>query len=62
MKNVNMTRTGNKLVIEVDLSQDFGKSKSGKSTIVASTDGNIDVPGFEGGKIGFNIYKVEPKA
>lgn len=57
-----MERNGNKLVIEVDLSQDFGKSNSGKSTVIASTEGNQDVPGLPGGKIGINIYKVEPKA
>jgi hypothetical protein len=57
MKNVNMTVTGNKLTIEVDLTQDFGPSASGKSIKIASTDGNISVPGNEEIKIGLNIYK-----
>ena len=38
---VNMTckTNGDKLTIEVDLKQDFGKSKSGKTTIIASSLG-----------------------
>ena len=56
MKNIEMTTTGNILTIKVDLSQRFGKSSSGKSTIVASTEGNISIPGNEEIKIGLNIY------
>ncbi|MBP1764340.1 MAG: hypothetical protein H6Q65_1398 [Firmicutes bacterium] len=56
MKNVEMTVDGDKLTITVDLSQRFGKSSSGKSTIVASTEGNQPVPGREEIKIGLNIY------
>lgn len=57
MKNVDMKVEGNILTIKVDLSKEFGKSKSQKSTIIASTDGNIKVPGKEDVKIGLNIYK-----
>ncbi len=32
------------LTIKVDLSKDFGPSKSGKTIIVASTEGNVSVP------------------
>lgn len=56
MKNIEMTTEGNLLTIKVDLSQRFGKSSSGKSTIVASTEGNQAVPGFEEIKIGLNVY------
>ena len=56
MKNVEMKVEGNILTITVDLSKDFGKSSSGKSTIVASTEGNMTVPGREE-KIGLNIYR-----
>ena len=52
-----MNVSGNKLVIEIDLSQSFGLSKSGKSETIASTDGNVSVPGREEVKIGLNIYK-----
>ena len=48
---------GNKLFIEVDLSKDFGESKSGKSITIASTEGNISIPENEEIKIGLNIYK-----
>ena len=58
MLNVSMSTKGNKLVIEVDLSKDFGKSASGKTTIIASTQGNQPVPGTDTGAIiGLNIYK-----
>ena len=56
MKNIEMTTDGNILTIKVDLSQRFGKSSSGKSTIVASTEGNQVVPGNEEIKIGLNVY------
>jgi hypothetical protein len=57
MKNCEMKLTGNILTITVDVSKDFGKSASGKSVIIASTEGNISVPEKEDIKIGLNIYK-----
>ncbi|MHC1762211.1 MAG: hypothetical protein AB9917_22375 [Negativicutes bacterium] len=56
MKNIEMTIDGNILTIKVDLSQRFGKSSSGKSVIVASTEGNQSIPGNEEIKIGLNVY------
>lgn len=56
MKNIEMTTNGDILTIRVDLSQRFGKSSSGKSTIVASTEGNQAVAGHEEIKIGLNVY------
>jgi len=56
MKNVEMTVDGTLLTIKVDLSKDFGPSSSGKTTIIASTEGNVSIPGREE-KIGLNIYK-----
>ncbi len=56
MKNVEMTVEGNVLTITVDLSKEFGPSASGKTIIVASTEGNIAVPGREE-KIGLNVYR-----
>lgn len=56
MKNIEMQTEGNILTIKVDLSQRFGKSSSGKSTIVASSEGNQPVPGHEEIKIGLNVY------
>lgn len=61
MKNVEMKVDGNKLTIVVDLSQEFGLSSSGKSVTIASTEGNVAVPGDEEVKIGLNVYKPRPK-
>jgi len=61
MKNVQMSVEDNKLVIVVDLSQQFGLSSSGKSVTIASTEGNVSVPNHEEIKIGLNIYKPRPK-
>ena len=56
VKNVEMSVEGAILTIKVDLSQTVGKSSSGKSTIIASTEGNQSVPGRESVKIGLNVY------
>ena len=56
MKNVEMSVEGDVLVIRVDLTRDFGPSSSGKTAIVASTEGNVGVPGSEI-KVGLNCYK-----
>ncbi|MGD0827077.1 MAG: hypothetical protein ABSA09_03205 [Desulfobaccales bacterium] len=47
---------GKKLII-VEMDQDFGPSKSGKTRIIASTEGNISAPGDEDVKIGLNVYR-----
>lgn len=57
MKNVDLTLDGSILTIKVDLSKEFGPSTSGKTTIIASTEGNKAVPGKEDVKIGLNVYK-----
>ena len=56
MKNVELSVEGTMLTIKVDLSKDFGPSSSGKTTIIASTEGNVTIPDREE-KIGLNIYK-----
>jgi len=56
MKNVEMTLEGNTLTIKVDLSKEFGPSSSGKTIIIASTEGNVSIPNREE-KIGLNVYK-----
>ena len=57
MQNVEMKVEGNKLIITADLSKDFGPSKSGKTIIIATTGGNVSVPGHDTVKVGLNIYK-----
>jgi len=56
MKNMEMEIKGEKLIITVDLSKRFGKSSSGKSIIIASSEGNQALPGAEEIKIGLNVY------
>ncbi|WHZ14587.1 MAG: hypothetical protein OJF52_001426 [Nitrospira sp.] len=56
MKNVEMILEGTMLTIKVDLTKEFGPSASGKTTIIASTEGNVTVPGREE-KIGLNVYR-----
>lgn len=57
MQNVKMEVKGNKLVVEIDLTAQGVKSASGKSTVIASTKGNVSVPGADGLKIGVNCYR-----
>jgi hypothetical protein len=57
MKNVEMLIEGNILTIKVDLTKDFGPSSSGKTIIIASSEGNQSIPGKEAVKIGLNVYK-----
>jgi hypothetical protein len=55
MKNVEIKIEGNAMTITVDLSKTFGSSKSGKTTTIASTEGNQAVsPGVF---LGLNVYK-----
>lgn len=56
MKNVEMTIEGTMLTIKVDLSKEFGPSASGKTTIIASTEGNVTIAGREE-KVGLNVYR-----
>jgi hypothetical protein len=57
LKNIELSVDGSILTITVDLAKEFGVSSSGKSIIIASTEGNQSVPGKEEVKIGLNIYK-----
>ena len=56
MENIEMKQEGNILTIKIDTSKRFGKSTSGKSVVVATTGGNIAVPGNESIKLGINCY------
>jgi hypothetical protein len=57
MKNVEMKVEGNILTIKVDLTKDFGPSSSGKTVIIASTEGNVAIDGHEEAKVGLNVYR-----
>lgn len=57
MKNIEMKVEKQILTIQIDLSKEFGPSSSGKTIIIATTEGNIGVPNNEEIKIGVNVYK-----
>jgi hypothetical protein len=57
MQNVEFEVEGDQLIIRVDLSQELGVSSSGKSVIIATTGGNVVVPGWEAVKVGLNVYR-----
>lgn len=57
MENIEFQLQGDQLVIVVDLSHEAGESASGKSIIIATTGGNVSVPGHEDIKIGMNVYR-----
>lgn len=56
MKNVDMDVKEDILTIKVDLTKEFGPSSSGKNIIIASTEGNVSIPGHDDKKIGLNVY------
>ena len=57
MDNIQIEVKDNKAIITIDLSKDFGPSKSGKTIVVATTRGNVPIPGAENSRIGINCYK-----
>jgi len=56
MKNVKTEVKGNILTITIDLSQSQGRSKSGKTEIIATTSGNVNLADA-GVTLGLNCYK-----
>ena len=56
MKNIEMMVEGEILIIKVDLAKEFGPSKSGKTIIVATSEGNVTIPERDE-KIGLNVYR-----
>ena len=57
MQNIDVKVTGTKPVPEIDMSKTLGPSKSGKTVLIATTNGNIPVPGSEDVRFGVTIYK-----
>jgi hypothetical protein len=60
-KNVAITMDGNTMTIKIDVTKNLGASKSGKTMIIATTEGN-QVVGQDAatGKniiLGLNLYK-----
>jgi hypothetical protein len=61
MKNVETRVEQGKLILTVDLTKELGPSSSGKSIIIATTEGNVDVPGAPGVKLGINVYRKKER-
>ena len=58
-KSITMSVKGKVLTVTVDLSKNYGPSTTGKTEILATTEGNVSCPGLEdvNGRIGINVYK-----
>ena len=57
MTNIRSTIEGGFLTLRIDLRQKHGKSKSGNSTKIASTGGNVNLEGdYKHIKLGLNCY------
>jgi len=56
LKNIDLKVKDNILTITVDLSKSYGPSSTGKTIIVASTEGNFPLPGRDD-FVGVNVYK-----
>ena len=61
MQNINYEVKDDKLMIEIDLTKEFGPSKSGKTITIASTRGNQKIDGTDV-VMGLNLYKYPEKA
>jgi len=60
MTNMQTEVKGDKLVITVDLGQSHGSSKSGKTEIVASSHGAVQVPHKDQiFSVNLNVYKAK---
>jgi hypothetical protein len=56
MNNVKISVKGSVVTIVLDVAVSLGASKSGKTEMVATTHGNITIPGTDV-KLGLNAYR-----
>jgi len=56
MENIEMSMDGNILTLRIDLTHEAGLSASKKNMIIASTKGNVKIPGTDA-SMGVNVYK-----
>lgn len=63
-QNARATVEGHDLIIRIDLSQSLGRSKSGKSDLIATSGGNKPLNGisglqsrFQDVRVGFTVYR-----
>jgi Fe-S cluster assembly ATPase SufC len=58
MRNATIKVDGDKMVITINLAENLGLSKSGKSTLIATTEGNAKVQTNKGEvAVGLNVYQ-----
>ena len=57
MTNVSVKVEGDVLTIKVNLNEEHGPSKSGKTTIVGSTNGIAPIASKHGVSFGLNVFK-----
>ena len=58
MRNVTATVKGDVLTITCNLAAPTMPSKTGKTEIIASTEGNVSVNGDARVKLGLNLYRT----
>ncbi len=56
MKNVKASVKGSILTLTIDLSEKGEASASGKSIVIASTKGNVELKDAPGVNVGVNVY------
>lgn len=62
MQNIVQRIEGNKMILEIDLTQDFGKSTSGKTLTVANSGfAKIEHPAVQNGGFKLSVWKGIPK-
>lgn len=61
MQNVEIKVKGNVATITIDLSASLGPSASGKTEMVATSHGNVTIPGTDV-KLGLNAYRPRKAA
>jgi cysteine synthase len=54
--NIKVSVKGSIATITIDLAQNLGPSKSGKTVLVATTSGNVNIPGTDV-TLGLNAYR-----
>ena len=60
-ENLTIRRDGDKLILEIDLSAPGYPSATGKSQIIATSHGNVPVPGPESILLGLNCFRMVRK-
>lgn len=64
MKNINIVTKDNEMTITIKLSERYGRSKSGKTEIIATTEGNAYQFTNDKGErvyVGINCYAIPPR-